>query len=149
MGRARLWLYLITHTCFAVTLLRGREHCNENQNRCVNMRVFTIYQILLGRKTYKYYYETDQTSQPKANPTQEKIGLNVAKWATFSHSKYFLVGWAWFLVPVGNSLQETQPNHSLDKQPIGMRYLWGSRDSSSLPLCFWERRKCPSFKRTI
>ena len=30
--------------------------------------------IMWGWNTYKYYYETDETPQPKANPTQEKLG---------------------------------------------------------------------------
>ena len=35
----------------------------------------------------KYYcYETDETPQPKANPTQEKIGLNVSHF-------FFFGGW--------------------------------------------------------
>ena len=41
-------------------------------------RVFTIYQTMLGWKTYKYFfYETDDLPQPSANPTQQKWGL---KW---------------------------------------------------------------------
>ena len=36
-------------------------------------KVFAIYQIMLGWKTYTYYYETDELPNPsKANPTQEK-----------------------------------------------------------------------------
>ena len=38
------------------------------------IRVFAICQILMGWKTCKYYYETDELPNPKANPTQEKIG---------------------------------------------------------------------------
>ena len=33
-------------------------------------RVFAIYQIMLGWKTYKYYYETDELPNP--SPTQPK-----------------------------------------------------------------------------
>ena len=49
--------------------------------------MFAIVQILLGWKTCKYYYETDELPNPKANPTQEKVlrsRLNVAFGATFS-----------------------------------------------------------------
>ena len=40
----------------------------------VVVRVFAIYQIMLGWKTYKYYYETDELPKPKANSTQAKLG---------------------------------------------------------------------------
>ena len=33
-------------------------------------RVFAIYQIMLGWKTWKYYYETDELPNPR--PTQPK-----------------------------------------------------------------------------
>ena len=57
--------------------------------------VFAIYQIVLGRKNIysevlrTYYYETDELPQPKANPTQEKLGLKVAFGGAplFSHSE--------------------------------------------------------------
>ena len=69
---------------------------------------------MFGRKTCKYFYETDEfpnprQTQPKKN--QVKSGI----WATFSHSKYFFVGWDWFYM--GNILQETQPNQILRKHP--------------------------------
>ena len=38
--------------------------------RIPSTRVFAIYQILLGWKTYKYYYETDELPNPR--PTQPK-----------------------------------------------------------------------------
>ena len=52
----------------------GRSRCDSdsiNHYHSIN-RVFAICQILLGWKTCKYYYETDEPPQPKANPTQEK-----------------------------------------------------------------------------
>ena len=58
----------------------------------------------------KYYcYETDETPQPKANPNQEKIGLNVSHF-------FFFGGWDWFYV--GNRIQETQSNQILREHPI-------------------------------
>ena len=59
------------------------------------IRVFVIYQIVLGRKTYTPEYTllcNRRTPQPKANPTQKKR-LKVAFGPLFSHSKYFFVGW--------------------------------------------------------
>ena len=38
------------------------------------IRVFAIHQILLGWKTCKYYYETDELTNPGPKPTQEKLG---------------------------------------------------------------------------
>ena len=53
----------------------------------VVVRVFAIYQIMLGWKTYKYYYKTDELPNPR--PTQpKKIRLKVAFGPPlFSHSK--------------------------------------------------------------
>ena len=39
-------------------------------NTLARNRVFAIYQILLGWKTYKYYHETDELPNPR--PTQPK-----------------------------------------------------------------------------
>ena len=51
-------------------------------------RVFAIYQFLLGWKICKYYYETDELPNPKADPAQEINGLLTAAFAPlFSHSK--------------------------------------------------------------
>ena len=47
------------------------------------IRVFAICQILMGWKTCKYYYETDELPNPKANPTQGKIRLKVWRWGHF------------------------------------------------------------------
>ena len=70
--------------------------------------VFAIYyQILLGWKTCKYYYETEETPQPKANPTQEKKGYNWQLGHFFPPQipGSFFVGWDWFYMR--NRLQET------------------------------------------
>ena len=81
-----------------------------------NRRVFAtyIYQIMLGWKTCKDCYETDEVPNPKANPTQEKIGW---KWQSrnSSHSKWLFAGWDWFYI--GNRLQETQHDQILRQQP--------------------------------
>ena len=68
----------------------------------INTKVFAISQILMGWKQYEYCYETVELPNPR--PTQPK--KNQAKsgiWATFSHSKYFFVGWDWFYI--GNRIQ--------------------------------------------
>ena len=79
------------------------------------IRVFAFCQVLLGWRTYKYYYETDELPNPRS--TQPKKNW-VKKWHLghfFSHSKHFFVGWDWCYV--GNRLQETQPNQVLRKHP--------------------------------
>ena len=46
------------------------------------MRVFAIYQILLGRKTYEYSYETDELPNPR--PTQpKKSSVESGIWSHF------------------------------------------------------------------
>ena len=76
--------------------------------------MFSIYQILLGWETYKYYYETDELPYPRPTQNQEKNRL-VAFGALFSRSKYFFEGWGWFFI--GNRLQGTQPNQIIFKHP--------------------------------
>ena len=61
--------------------------------------MFSIYQILFGWKTYKYYYETDELPYPR------KIRLKVVFGSFFPTAKVFFVGWDWFYI--GNRLQET------------------------------------------
>ena len=51
------------------------------------IRVFAIYQIVLGWGTCKYYYETDEL--PKANPTPQKIRLKVTSGALFPTANQF------------------------------------------------------------
>ena len=64
-----------------------------------------------------------RTPQPKANPTQEKLGQKWHLGHFFSHSNYFFVGWDWFYI--GKRLQETQPNRFLRKHPnVRMVGLW-------------------------
>ena len=41
---------------------------------CNDIRVLAIYQIMLGWKTYKYYYETDELPNPRPTQPQEKLG---------------------------------------------------------------------------
>ena len=49
-------------------------------------RVFAIYLITLGWKTYKYYYESDELPNPRpAQPKKKYVKGGI--WATFSHSK--------------------------------------------------------------
>ena len=57
-------------------------------------RVFAIYLIMLGWKTCKYYYETDELPNPNGQPNPRKIRLKVAfGCATFPDSTQFFVGW--------------------------------------------------------
>ena len=54
-------------------------------------RVFAIYLIMLGWKTCKYYYETDELPNPR--PTQpKKYKVSSGIWANFSRNKHFFVG---------------------------------------------------------
>ena len=49
---------------------------------------------MLGWKACTSYYETDELPNPR--PTQPPKNLvESGTWATFSHSKYFFVGWDW------------------------------------------------------
>ena len=55
---------------------------------CVVVVVFAIYQILLGWKTYKYYYETAELPNPR--PTQRKTNRSkVAFGPLFSTANIF------------------------------------------------------------
>ena len=57
-------------------------------------RVFAIYKTLLGRKTCKYYYETDELLNPRpATQPKKKNRLKVASGPHFPNSKLFFVGW--------------------------------------------------------
>ena len=38
------------------------------------IRVFAIYQMMLGWKTYKYYYETDELPNPRPTQPKKKSG---------------------------------------------------------------------------
>ena len=50
---------------------RRRFHfCRPPPTNNLTNRVYAIYQILLGWKTYKYYYETEELPNPR--PTQPK-----------------------------------------------------------------------------
>ena len=91
------------------------EYTGPTRQHEFSIRVLAIYQILLGWKTYKCYYKTDELPNPKANPNPRKIRLKSGIWATFSHSKQFFVGWDWFYI--GNRLQERQTNKIIRKEP--------------------------------
>ena len=57
-------------------------------------RVFAVYPIFcwVGKYTGNYYYEADELLDPR--PTQPKENqVKSGMWATFSHNKYFFVGW--------------------------------------------------------
>ena len=77
----------------AGTLADGK-HINNKQS--INW-VFTIYLIMLGWKTCKYYYETDELSPTRGQPNPRKTRLKVAFGSIFSHRNYFFVGWDWFI----------------------------------------------------
>ena len=62
-----------------ITVQRGAESLAVKPKRMEETKPTTPTQslrftkILLGWKTCKHYYETDELTQPKANPTQEKL----------------------------------------------------------------------------
>ena len=86
---------------------------------------FAIYQIMGWKHRNIIVKATNSPTQGQPNP--RKNGLKSGIWATFSHSKYFFVGWDWFYI--GNRLQETQSNRILRKHPDGLiihwRWGWG------------------------
>ena len=72
-------------------------------------RVFAIYQIVLGWKTCKYYYETDELPNPR--PTQHKKNeVKSGIWPTFSHRKIFFRGSGLILYRKQTTRNPTQPN---------------------------------------
>ena len=76
--------------------------------------VFAIYQILLGWKTYRYYYETNELPNPMPPPNPRKIRL---KW---SLGHFFPTAYNFRelgLIHIGNRLQETRANQILRKIP--------------------------------
>ena len=76
---------------------------------CHSNRVLAIYQIMLGWKTCKHYYETDELPNPR--PTQpKKEQVKSCIWATFSHSKYFLRGMGQVLYRKQTTRNLTQSN---------------------------------------
>ena len=72
-------------------------------------RVFAICQILLGRKTCKYYYETDELPNPRRTQPKKKWVEGGIR-ATFSHSIYFFVGWARLHIGSRTTRNSTQLN---------------------------------------
>ena len=85
--------------------------------RCKTVGVFAIYQILLGWKTRKYFYETDELPNPRPTQPKKKIGRKWHFEPLFSHSKVFFRGLGLILFML--TLQETQPNQILRKHPTG------------------------------
>ena len=73
-----------------------------------------MHQVLLGWKTYKYYYETDELPNPRPTQNQEKSGEKFGP--LFSTANNFFVGWDWFYI--GKKLHETQPKQIHRKHPI-------------------------------
>ena len=81
----------------------------------LRIRVFATYLIMSGWKTCKQWYENDEPPNPR--PTQPKKNqVKSGVWATFSHSKQFLVGWD--RLHIGKRLQEIQPSQILRKHPF-------------------------------
>ena len=77
-------------------------------------RVFAIYQIVLGWKTYEYYYETDELPNPRLTKPKKKMVLTWKFGPLFPTANDFL----WVGIDyIGNRLQETQPNQTLRKHP--------------------------------
>ena len=91
---------------------------NNNDSKLelsLDLRLFAIYLIMLGWKTCKFYYETEELANPR--PTQpKKTQVESGIWVTFSHSEYFFVGWDWFYI--GNRLREIQPNQIIRQHRI-------------------------------
>ena len=70
-----LWL---TH--IKITIITAHYPGPEYNNRLyINNRVFAIYLVILGWKTYKYYCETNELPNPRpTQPNPRKIRLQVA-----------------------------------------------------------------------
>ena len=64
-------------------------------------RVFAMYQVLLGWKTYKYYseYKTGKLPNPRSTQPKKKrvksgqVGLKVASGPLFPTANVFFLGW--------------------------------------------------------
>ena len=54
--------------------------------------VYTVYQIMLGWKTYTYYYETDELPNPRPAQNPRKIRVKVAFGPLFPTEELF-VSW--------------------------------------------------------
>ena len=95
---------MIAHTC-------------TNPQICTIKGVFAIdiYQTLLCWKTCKIlvWKPTNPPTQGQPNPRRNRLKSGIR--ATFSHSKYFFLGWDWFYTR--NRLQETQPNRRIVIRP--------------------------------
>ena len=82
-------------------------------------RVFAIYKLCwVGKHINVIIKPTNSPTQGQPNP--RKIGI----WGTFSHSKYFFVGWDLFYIR--NRLQETQPDQILRKHPSELSFYQGT-----------------------
>ena len=57
---------------------------------------------------------TNSPTQGQPNPRKNRLKVGI--WATFSHSKYFFVGWDWF--HTGNRLQEPYVAQPFFPRPI-------------------------------
>ena len=53
--------------CFCLSLLSAASTVEAH------IRVFAIYQIMLGWKTYEYFYETDELPNPKPIQPKKKL----------------------------------------------------------------------------
>ena len=72
--------------------------------------------MMLGWKTYEYYYETGELPQPKANSTPRKMRLKVTSGPLFSHSKIYFRGLGLVLCrkqTTRNPTQRNSPQNSL------------------------------------
>ena len=87
---------------------RNHEETQQDGPLLVS-RVFAIYQSLLGWKTYKYYYETDELPNPRPTQNQQKQ-VKSGIWATFSHNKIIFRGLGLDLYRKQTTRHLTQPN---------------------------------------
>ena len=65
---------------------------------------------------------TNSPTQGQSNP--RKIRFKVTFGATFSHSKYFFVGWEWFYVGNKSTRNPNPTKFPAKKHPISPTQLW-------------------------
>ena len=78
------------------------------------IKMFAIYQIMLGWEAYRYYYETVELPNPRPTLPKKKWVM-CGIWAAFSPQRIIFRGLGLFYM--GNSLQEALPNQILGQHP--------------------------------
>ena len=78
---------LVKHTC---AVMPYRQTCRPRTRPPFVLGCLRYTKILLGWKTYKYYYETDELPNPRPTQPKQKNRLKVAFLGHFfAHSKIF------------------------------------------------------------